>query len=61
MSGKPLPSVNVWVAFGVGKNYSINAICQSFGEDKSRALPIFHAFSGGDTTSQLNGKAKKSL
>ena len=57
-------SVNVWVAFSTGKNYRyycINTIYQSLREDKSRALPFFHAFSGCDTTSQFNGKAKKSM
>ncbi len=53
--------INIWVAFGTGKNfryYSINNICQVLGEEKSRAIPFFHAFSGCDTTSQFHGKAK---
>lgn len=55
--------INIWVAFGTGKNfryYSINSICQALGEEKSRALPFFHAFTGCDTTSQFHGKAKRS-
>ena len=39
---------------------SINRICTSLGEQKSRSLPAFHAFSGCDTTSAFNGKGKKS-
>ena len=35
-----------------------NSICQALGEDKSRAIPFFHAFSGCDTTLH---KAKKSV
>ena len=42
-------SGDIWVAFGIGKHYrfySINAICASLGEPRSRELPVFHAFSG---------------
>jgi len=56
--------VDLWVAYGVGKNYthySINAICARLGEPKSRSLPMFHAFSGCDTTSAFRGKGKKSF
>ena len=41
------------------KFISINKICASLGE-KSRSLPVFHAFSGCDTTSAFNGKGKRS-
>ena len=47
----------------MGKNYRfyhINVICATLGEPQSRALPVFHAFSGCDTTSAFNGKGKKS-
>ena len=57
------PQVDVWVAFGMGKAfrfYSINAICSSLGEAKSRALPVFHAMTGCDTVSAFRGKGKKS-
>lgn len=59
------PLTNIWVAFCVGKKfryYHINAICNSLGEEKSqsRALPVFHSFTGCDTTSAFNGKGKKS-
>ncbi len=57
------PLANIWVAFRMGKNfrfYHINAICGSLGEPQSRALPVFHGFSGCDTTA-FNGKGKKSV
>lgn len=57
------PGADIWVAFGMGKHfryYSINTICQDLGASTSRALPVFHAFSGCDTTSQFLGKGKKS-
>ena len=43
------PLVDIWVAFGMGKNYRfyhINAICESLGEPQSRALPVFTHFPG---------------
>ena len=57
------PSADIWVAFGTGKNfrfYSINTICSSIGEPRARALPVFHAWSGCDTTSAFRGRGKKS-
>jgi len=38
----------------------INAAHASLGECKSRALPVFHAYSGCDTTFSFHGKGKKS-
>ena len=57
------PTADVWVAFGMGNNHKlfhINTICETLGEQRSKSLPIFHAFSGCDTTSSFNGKGKKS-
>ncbi|XP_071958245.1 uncharacterized protein [Antedon mediterranea] len=57
------PGTCIWVAFGMGKHFqyfNINTICHNLGEDKSRGLPVFHAFTGSDTTSQFFGKAKHS-
>jgi len=57
------PDLELCVAFGVGKNFcvhSINAISVSLGERIARALPVFHAFSGSDTTSYFFRKGKKS-
>ena len=51
----------LWVAFGTGKHFHyiyINSICQSLGQDKSQALPVFHAYTGSDTTSQFVGIGK---
>ena len=47
------PRGKIFVAFGVGRYYSvldINWICSTLGESKSRSLPVFHAFTGCDTT-----------
>lgn len=52
-----------WIAFGMGKYLqyiNVNATCTSLGPEKSRALPIFHSFTGCDTTSCFFGKGKKS-
>ena len=57
------PLADIWVAFGKGKKfrfYCINHICASLGESKARALPVFHALTGCDTTSAFRGKGKKS-
>ena len=54
-------NVDIWIAFGMGRSFSfisINRICTSLGEQKSRSLPAFHAFC--DTTSAFNGKGKQS-
>ena len=54
---------NIWVAFGTGKNFvfwHINTICCSnLGEEKSIALPLFHSFTGCDTTSSFYRRGKK--
>ena len=60
---KLYPGLDIWVAFGMGKNfrhYHINTICQSLGEEKCTGLPLYHSFTGCDTTSQFLGKGKKS-
>ena len=57
------PQIELWVAFGTGKHYKeyhINSICETLGAVKSMALPYFHAYSGCDSTSQFNGKGKRS-
>lgn len=56
-------NAEIWVEFGSGKGFcyhSINSICESLGEQVSRALPVFHAFSGCDQTSAFCFKGKKS-
>ena len=55
--------LDLWVSFGVGKQFShyhINTICAWLGQNKCRGLPIFHAFTGSDTTSAFRGKGKVS-
>ena len=55
-------SLNIWVAFGKDKHFSylhINSICTVLGKDKSLSLPLFHSFTGCDTTSGFLGKEKK--
>ena len=62
LAGK-YPSADIWVAFGSGKNFvflHVNAICSTLGKEKSTALPVFHCFTGCDTTSSFFGKGKKS-
>jgi len=57
------PEVNVWVAFGTGKSFTycyVNAIYKDLGKDKSLAVPVFHSFTGCDTTSTFFGRGKKS-
>jgi len=52
----------LWVAFGVGnKNRYILAhkIASKMGDERSRALPMFHAFTGCDTVSSFVGIGKK--
>ena len=57
------PGVNLWVAFRMGRNFSlisINSIGDFLGEARSVFLPVFHALTGCDTTSTFYGKGKKS-
>lgn len=54
--------IDLWVAFGVGKDYchyNINTLFHNLGNTMSRSLPVFHAFSGCDTTSSFFRKGKK--
>ena len=55
--------VSIWGAFGMGKNFTyhhINSIYDVLGKEKSLALPLFHSFTGCDTTSAFFGKGKQS-
>ena len=57
------PDFNLWIKFGSGKNlqtFHINRLCEHFGKSVSKGLPLFHAFTGCDTTSAFKGKGKKS-
>ena len=51
----------LWVAFGTGKHFrytAAHAIASSLSEDKSRALPAFHAVTDCDTVSFFGRKGK---
>ena len=54
--------VELWVGLGTGRNYKdlpIHEISSQMGPVKSSTLPLFHAFSGCDSTSQMFGIGKK--
>ncbi len=40
--------------------YYVNAIYEDLGKEKSLAVPVFHSFTGCDTTSAFFGRGKKS-
>jgi len=55
--------IELWVAFGTGRHFTlhhINAIVNHLGVRVSKALPVFHSFTGCDTVSSFFKKAKKS-
>jgi hypothetical protein len=57
-----LDVTELWLAFGTGKNLkylAVHEIATSLGQIKSRALPMFHAFTGCDTVSSFQGRRKK--
>lgn len=57
------PAADIWIAFSSGKNFvyiHINTICNDLGRNRAMALPIFHCFTGCDTTSAFLGRGKKS-
>ena len=52
----------LWVAFGVGKNYrniAAHRIATHLGPDMCAALPFFNAVSGCDTVSAFAGRGKQ--
>jgi len=54
--------INIWIAFGVGKNFSyyhIIALYEDLGKEIPLGLPVFHSFTGCDTTSGFYGRGKK--
>ena len=61
------PLVDIWIAFGMSKNYrfyNINTMCNILGEQKSRAIPVFHSLTGSDCLTPLlffKGKGKSQL
>ena len=52
----------LWIDFGTGKAHRyipVHTICQNLGPDRCCALPLFHSFTGCDTTSSFLGIGKK--
>ncbi|KAK3866687.1 hypothetical protein Pcinc_027800 [Petrolisthes cinctipes] len=62
MVAQALPCMDeLWIAFGTGKNYRYipaQEIAASFGLQKARALPVFHAMTGCDTVSAFRGMGR---
>lgn len=57
-----LDLTELWIGFGSGKYYRdipVHSIQSQLGPSKSLALPLFHALTGCDTTSQFLGCGKK--
>ena len=57
------PSADIWIGLGLGKYVqyiSVNSTCAFLGAETYRTLPMFHSFTGCDTTSCFFGKGKKS-
>ena len=55
---------DLWIAFGVCKDfalYSIDDIYEEIGANTTQALLVFFSFSGCDTTSSFHGKGKRSF
>ena len=51
----------LWIAFGSGKQFRyipVHEIVNILGEEKSKVLHIFHAFTGCDQTSAFQGRGK---
>ena len=54
--------VEVWVAMGTGSHFryiGAHEISNNLGSGMSKALPVFHAFTGCDTVSCFAGRGKK--
>ena len=54
--------LELWVAFGTGTHLryiATHEIFRSLGPQVSKALPVFHAFTGCDTVSCFGGRGKK--
>lgn len=57
-SAQRLDPDELWIAFGVGKNFRFFA-AHEIAKTLVIALPMFHAFTGCDTVSFFGGKGKK--
>ena len=54
------PELDLWLAFGMGRNILFISVNSILGKPRSTSLPVFHALTGCDTTSCFFGKGKKS-
>ena len=57
-----LQLVELWIEYGTGKDkrwIPIHLYAKLLGERNCRALPFWYAFTGCDTTSQFEGRGKK--
>lgn len=56
------PAAEIWISFKVGKAtkmLSLNAIATDLGMVLCKAMPLFHAFTGSDSTSSFKFKGKR--
>ena len=52
----------LWIAFGTKHNLKyipVHSIAETLGDEKSKALPMFHALTGCDSVSAFSHKGKK--
>ena len=57
-----LPADEIWISYGTGKHLrhlAAHKITKKIGQQKAKALPLFHAVIGCDTVSFFGGKGKK--
>ena len=57
-----LSVMELWIGFGIGKAFQhipVHEITQTLGPEKSLSCPLFHSFTGCDTTSTFLGIGKK--
>ena len=56
------PASEIWIQFGAGKNQRmmyLNSIATNLGDKKCKAMAMFHAFTGSDSTSSFKFKGKR--
>ncbi|KAG7171270.1 hypothetical protein Hamer_G013722 [Homarus americanus] len=54
----------LWLAFGTGKSFrylAAHEMAACLGQEKARALPMFHVLTGCDTVSSFSGHGKKTV
>ena len=57
-----LPAHEIWISYGTGKHLrhlAAHEITKMIGQQKAKALQLFHAITGCDTVSFYDGKGKK--